>query len=136
MRTVLSVISALSIFFATWGIAAILMWIILPAPSDFIFGEAAGYFFKKLIIMVIGPGIGAYYGIIYSKKWFPEINVETISIGFLSVVITLQIIAIIFAVLMLLNGKSYASSWVNVLAGILQLATITYGALLAKRELV
>lgn len=135
MRTALSIISALPVFIAAWAAAAILIWIFLPAPSDFIFGEVAGYFFKVLIIMVIGPGIGAYYGIIFSNKWFPEIKIETIFIGFLSVIFTLQIIAIIFAALMLLNGKLYDRGWLDVLAGIAQLASVTYGALLAKREL-
>jgi hypothetical protein len=134
MRGTLAVVTSLLTFVVAWIVAGVIVWLALPSADNAILGRNAGLIVEKIIVWLVGPGAGAYYALTLTKKWFRDVNGETIFVGFLAVFLTLITVMLAFNVLMLLGANPYNSSWLEAAGVMAQSAAAVFGALLAKRE--
>lgn len=134
MRATLAVITTIGLFVFLWGVAAIVLWLVLSITPANILGENINYLINKLLVWVLAPGIGAYFGVKYSSRWFSNVRVEIISAGFLATLLTLTLIVIGFNIFFFITNKSATNEWLELIGVIAQVAAAVVGANIAKSK--
>ena len=134
MKSTFAIIAAFFFSVLIWISAAFALTLLTYTWPDSIFGESADKFIETAFVWLISPGIGTYYGLMVTKKYFPNVEVKTLFIAITSIVVTYAVIIEVVSIFLIINNNPYSPSVIEMLVLVAQSVSFIIGANLYKNK--
>jgi hypothetical protein len=121
VKAVLSVLSALALFIVIWAAMAGMLYVMGLVAFRSGYGGGLMMYLHVFFMWVLSPGVGALCAVIGAASLFKNVSVQTVYVGFVSVLGTL------FGLMFLFDLLRGGSGFQTLLFG-LQIGAIFFGA--------
>lgn len=89
MKIVLAVIVGYIIFFIGWSIIVLILAVIAALASAAREGLGLIHILNVLLMLILGPGVGAFFGVFVPSQIFRSVDPHTIFVSFVSITVLL-----------------------------------------------
>ncbi len=98
------------------------------------FGETVDRIIETAFVWLISPGVGTYYGLKFTRKYFPDIEIKTLFIAITYIPVTYAVIMETFSVLLFIKNNPHSPSIIEMIVIIAQSASFSIGAKLSQTD--